>query len=187
MIKLPHQNIEIQIFDDPMFSLNSVDNPHCYTKQHNLCDDFHFSSKHGVRLVESGEIINSCLLIGSGGATGIHAQSAVVIGDSIYVAIGNSICSLNLPLLNLKWKQTVDSATCFGVYYLSSFNCLISHGELAISRITLSGEIVWSQSGKDIFTEGFEIQGDQLEVIDFNQERYLIDIEDGKSILLPGS
>ena len=187
MLKLQHQKIEIQIFDDPMFSLNSVDHPHRYANQHILSNDSHYSSKYGLRLFESDEEINSCLLVTSGGATGVHSQTAIVIRDSIFVAVGNLICSLELPSFKLMWHQTVDFATCFGVYYLPESDCLISHGEVDISRVTLNGNVIWSASGKDIFTEGFEIKGKKIEVIDFNHEKYLIDIEDGKSILLPSS
>ena len=41
-----------------------------------------------------------------------------------------------------------DSATCFGVYYSAKHQCLISHGELEIARLKLSGEVAWSSAAR---------------------------------------
>lgn len=43
----------------------------------------------------------------------------------------------------------------------------------------MSGTIEWRTSGKDIFTEGFELFSDHIEVIDFNKEKYRIQIDNG--------
>jgi hypothetical protein len=65
------------------------------------------------------------------------------------------------------------------VYYLPQSDCLISHGECDIACLTLSGEIKWTATGKDIFSEGFSISDDHIEVTDFNHEKYRIDLADG--------
>jgi hypothetical protein len=96
------------------------------------------------------------------------------------------LCSLSLPNLDLKWSIKVDSATCFGVYYSSKHDCLLSHGECEVARVSLRGEIVWSAGGKDIFSEGFQIVGDCVEAIDFNHEVYRIDIATGRCALIQG-
>jgi hypothetical protein len=87
--------------------------------------------------------------------------------------------------LDIKWHQQVDTATCFGAYISPDNRGILSHGELEIAKISFDSEILWSVSGKDIFTEGFTIFPDHIEVIDFNYEKYSILISNGKISLQP--
>ena len=73
------------------------------------------------------------------------------------------------------WTLKTDEATCFGVYYDRKHDALISHGELAISRFSKDGQIVWSESGADIFFEGFSLQPEHIETIDFDHRVYHFD------------
>ena len=84
--------------------------------------------------------------------------------------------------MQLLWAKQVDTATCFGVYYLPEPGCLISHGELEIARVSLDGDIVWSESGKDIFSEGFRLAGEIVEAVDFNHEVYRFNIATGRPL-----
>ncbi len=137
------------------------------------------SSRHGVVLREDGIVRQSCILLAGGGASGLHQHSAVCTGDASFVAVGDTLCSLELPSLDLLWHRRVDAATCFGVYHSTKYGCLISHGELEIARVSLSGEVVWSVGGADIFSEGFQLHTDSIEAVDFNRKVYRIDIETG--------
>jgi hypothetical protein len=65
------------------------------------------------------------------------------------------------------------------VYLSLKHSCYISHGELEIARVSYGGEVVWSASGNDIFTNGFSLHDDHIEVADFNDEKYRIEIETG--------
>lgn len=69
---------------------------------------------------------------------------------------------------------------------LAARYALLSHGELEVARVSLNGEIVWSASGKDIFSEAFQVIGDRVEAIDFNNEVYHIDIATGRCVLVQG-
>ncbi len=180
MLNLKHNDYDISLTDEPMYSFESVDNVRTYEHEYILGDDRNFASKYRLRLSKGEQIIHSCLLAASGWGTDINFQSAIIIDESIYVAVGNVVCSLKLPSLALQWWQKVDFATCFRIHYLSREDCLITHGECSISRITKKGEIIWCKSGKDIFTEGFEIKGDYIEAIDFNHEKYRICVRDGQ-------
>ncbi len=133
----------------------------------------------------SGRPISSCALGAGGGWSRVHEHSVVFVEGACIVAVGDTLCSLSLPDLSVRWATQVDSATCFGVYYDARHGCLLSHGELEIARVTVEGKIVWSVGGKDIFSEGFEILGDQIEVTDFYQQRYRIDIATGHAELVP--
>jgi hypothetical protein len=106
------------------------------------------------------------------------------MGNDLFVAIGDQICCITLPGLELKWNVKADTATCFGVYYSDRYHCLISHGECEICRLGLDGKIQWTASGKDIFTMGFALHSNNIEAVDFNNEKYSIDIATGKTALI---
>jgi hypothetical protein len=124
------------------------------------------------------------MLTASGGASTVHAHSALVHDGSVIVAVGSHVCALRLPGLDLGWSVVVDQATCFGVYYSAKHDCYISHGEIEVSRVALDGRIVWSANGKDIFSEGFALHDDYAEVVDFNHETYRIDLATGRSAVV---
>lgn len=68
-----------------------------------------------------------------------------------------------------------------GVYYSATHNCFISHGENEISRVAHGGKVLWQAGGKNLFTNGFELHDNHIEVIDFNGERYRMNIDTGAS------
>jgi hypothetical protein len=113
------------------------------------------------------------------------AERTAVIRDSkAWVGIGDQLVCLSLPSLEIKWHQKIDDATCFGLYVSPDGMGLLVHGELIISKVTFSGGLIWSTSGKDIFTEGFSVNGDYIKAVDFNNERYRIEIANGQNILV---
>jgi hypothetical protein len=158
----------------------SADNPHVYEREYDFTEGCRTSSRLGVRCRASNAVEHSCVLLSAAGATTVHEHSAVVVGERCFVAVGDRICALAVPGLELEWATTVDWATCFGVYYSSLHDCLLSHGELAIARISLSGAVVWSVGGPDIFSEGFRVDGDQVEAIDFDRRVFRLDIQTGQ-------
>jgi hypothetical protein len=70
----------------------------------------------------------------------------VIVGNRLFVAVGDSLAVLEIPSLDLAWCREVDTATCFGVYYIAGHDCLITHGECEIARVSPSGDIAWSGS-----------------------------------------
>jgi len=88
------------------------------------------------------------------------------------LAIGDHIVAFDLPSLSVLWAKALDAFTCFGVLFVPSAACIIVHGELKISCVSLDGEVVWSAGGRDIFSGPLLIEGDQVLAEDFNGERY---------------
>ncbi len=167
----------VRLLNETTYTPGSADNTHAYSRVYDLTEQaYRPSSKHGVICIGPDEREHSCILLGEGGATGIHEHSAVVVGQRGFVAVGDAICSLLLPDLKLDWATKVDGCTCFGVYYSPDHDCLLSHGEMEIARVSLSGEIVWSEGGKDIFTGCFQLAKDHVEVVDFNGHLHRFDI-----------
>ena len=166
--------------DDPAYSLESVDNTNAYDREYLFAEeDSYLSSKHGIFVTSPKGESYSCILLAGGGASSVHEHSALIHEHSCIVAVGCYMCSLSIPALELGWQTQTDWATCFGVYHSPKYSCYISHGELEIARVSYSGEVEWRASGKDIFTNGFTLHEDYIEAVDFNDERYRIEIETG--------
>jgi hypothetical protein len=176
---LDTQEGQVTIFDEPTYSFGSADNLRTYDTEIRL-DSEHLTSVHGVR--SEGEW--SSVFGASGGCSAVHQHSAIEVDGRLYLAVGNQVACLNLATGLTEWSRRVDLATCFGIYWDSLHEALISHGELQISRLSLAGDEIWSAGGADIFWEGFRCLLDGIEVIDFNRSVYLFDYRTG--MLLAG-
>jgi len=173
----------IRLRHEDCYTLGSVDNPRRYDREYKLADDS-FTSFHGVECERSCGKASSCLVAGSGGTTTIHEHSAVMQESSLVLAVGNSLCRLAIPTLEMLWHRKIDTVTCFGVYWHMKQHCLVVHGELEISRVSLDGQIAWQTSGKDVFSEGFELFDDHAVAEDFNHNRYRIELATGDTKII---
>lgn len=183
MVTFEFGQFAIEVLNVPDYSPGSADNPRRYEREHRLDDGAHTpSSRHAARVLsdDGDSEVASCILVASGGATGIHDHSALVNGDSLILAVGPFMVSLKLPTLDLNWKIRTDTATCFGVHHSKKHQCYISHGELNVARVSYAGAIEWSQGGADIFTNGFVFMDDDVEAIDFNDDVYVWEIGTGR-------
>jgi hypothetical protein len=164
----------VAIFDEPTYSFRSADNPRTYDTEIRL-DCENLTSVHGVR--SDGKW--SAIFGASGGSTTVHQHSAVEVDGRLYLAVGDQVVCLNLVTGLREWSRRVDLATCFGIYWDCLHEALISHGELQISRLSLTGDEIWSAGGADIFSEGFKCLGNGIEAIDFSRSVYLFDYQTG--------
>lgn len=173
------KNYLITIKQEHNYTPISNDNIGTYSKEYNLDPDYRASSVYGVNCEDF-----NCVLLAGGGASVVTPQSAVIYGSKVFVGIGDQLVCLSLPSLEIMWHKKMDGATCIGLYVSPDGLGLLIHGELDISKVTFSGELIWSSSGKDIFTEGFTVHEDHIEAIDFNNEKYRIEIPNGQSKLV---
>jgi hypothetical protein len=174
---------DLDLMNEPTCTPGSADNVRSYAREYDFSDAASRpSSRHGLVLREDGVVRQSCILLAGGGASGVHEHSIAIVDHTCFLAVGDTLCSLALPSLELLWHQQVDHATCFGVYFSTNHYCLISHGELDIARVSLSGEVVWSSGGTDIFSEGIKVFPAYVEAVDFNQNIYRINIINGTLI-----
>ena len=149
-----------------------------YRHVENFTAGYRPSSAHALTL--DGEPL--ALFIGSGGATGVHPNSAVHVGGLLYVAICSRVVCVRPKPYELRWAVAADPATCFGVHYDAAHDALISHGELQIARLDDAGRIIWSASGADIFTGAFRLAADAVEVTDFDGRIHRFDYADGHPV-----
>jgi hypothetical protein len=188
-LTIPHKDQQIIItaesVDIPRYDARSADNTCGPETQYFLGDDgCRPSSRHRVIVRQTDTVLASRVLLAGGGPSGVHAHSALVRGDICFVAVGPFVCALELPTLRLIWHTRVDTATCFGVYDAPGYASIISHGELEIARVSYTGQLLWSASGRDIFSEGFKLHQHHAEAIDFDGTRYRFELETGQSKII---
>jgi len=147
-----YKEFDIIISNDQLYSLSSSDN----TTQYNLVyvndEDYIYSnlSKLGIQLKKEVIIQQSAIILSSGGGTAVHETCCVADNDRLVICCGNSVFCLALPSLSFQWQTKADDSACFEI--VKHTDGYIMHGELEITRLNNTGEIVWSISGPDIFT-----------------------------------
>jgi hypothetical protein len=189
-LTIPYKDHEIIITaespDIPRYDAQSTDNPCPPDQEYFIEDDgYSASSRHRIVIRRGDDVLASRVLLAGGGASGVHARSAFVRGDTCFIAVGPFVCALELPTLRLLWHTRADTFTCFGIYDAPRYESIISHGELQIARLNYSGQLLWSASGRDIFSEGFTLRDDHAEAIDFNGINYRFDLETGQLQIVP--
>ncbi|MBB6110356.1 hypothetical protein SAMN05421821_106164 [Mucilaginibacter lappiensis] len=125
--------------------------------------------------------MNSALIGASGGGTAIHATGMIVEPEKLVICCSDSVFCMAIPTLLLQWKTKGDFATCFEVFkYKSDY---IVHGEVEISRLSTDGDIIWQQSGADIFVTldsneaEFIITDDYILATDWENRKYKFDFD----------
>ncbi len=145
-----YRNFTIEVLDEADRNVDLTNNNLIYSKQF-LGNGAEFlpSSKHGIRIYEDNQVVDSCLLYGFGGATSIHLNSSLLDNDQLLVICSDTVFCLTLPILTLKWKIQADPFTCFQIFKHN--NDYIVHGELQVAMLDNMGQIKWEFGGADIF------------------------------------
>ncbi|MFY7826017.1 MAG: hypothetical protein ACOVQ4_02770 [Flectobacillus sp.] len=185
MIRFEISDLMLELLDEPIYRVDSVDNIFSYTKQYSSSDGSQVSSsKIGIKIYQHKELVESCIIIGIGGATAITQYSYIIASENILICCGDSVFCLSLPSLELVWNMKLDDVTCFQIFQCQE-DYLI-HGELNITLVNLEGNIKWCFSGKDIFVsltqeKAISILPEGILLTDFEQTKYKLDF-DGKLI-----
>lgn len=180
-----YQNLTIEILDEPTYKFDSTDNIFIYSKNYFGDGAKEYpTSKHGIKIYEDQRIIENCITIGSGGATGIHTSSSILVDDKLLLCCCDTIFCLALPNLDLQWKTKADQVTCFQIFKYK--NDYIIHGEHQVTKLDENGNKIWEFGGADIFVtidneEEFIIENDGILLTDFAKTKYKIDF-DGKLV-----
>ena len=102
MNQYEYNDLKIEVFND------RADSPNNYPLIYFSGDKSDYPvSHHGIRVLENGIAKTSCLLIGSGGATGIHENSSLIKENKLLVCCCDTIFCINLPTLQLDRKSVV--------------------------------------------------------------------------------
>lgn len=187
-MEVQHKQYKIEFVNASNYTLDSSDNIEEYNFEYfngtQNEDKVYSTSKHGIRVFENDEEINSAIICEVGGATGIHSRSFLVEDENLFICCCDKIYSLKIPELTINWSKRLDPASCFGIYKFKGD--LIIHGELQISRIDLQGNIKWSFGACDIFVtpdgqESFVIEQETIKLKDWAGYEYTLD-EFGKEV-----
>ncbi|SKC08420.1 hypothetical protein SAMN05660841_04125 [Sphingobacterium nematocida] len=176
-----YKDLTIKILDEPTYKYGSTDNDFCYSKVYFGGEaELYPTSKHGIKIYQRDKVIDSCIIIGSGGATGIHQNSSLVDNDQLVICCCDTVFCLTLPDLALKWKIQADLATCFQIFKLQ--DGYIVHGEFEITKLDRDGNKKWEFGGLDIFVsadnkEEFKLESDGILLTDFSGKTYKIDFD----------
>ena len=171
---------KVSLIDEPAYGNHSMDNARLYRSE--LCRHgaYQHCCAHGVIVGDIESPRTSTIILGTGGVTGVHENSIAHTQNICFIAAGDSVFALEVPSLKILWCKQVDLSTCFGVFWVEKQGCLITWGEIFVCRLSMDGNKVWETSGADIFTQGFGMAGDTIEMIDFNNDKYRINIHNGK-------
>jgi len=175
----------IDIYSDQTFTEGSADNVTQYDFVYFDKSKYDFPSAFGIKIFEGDTLLKSAVIGSVGGGTAIHDTSTIIENDRFLVCCADTVFCLSVPDLTLLWQTIADQSTCFEIYkYHDSY---IIHGELEISRLDKDGNILWQQSGADIFTtldgkDDFAITDKYILATDWENRKYKFDF-DGQSIL----
>lgn len=185
MNKYQYKDLTIEVLDEPTYKFGSADNNFVYSKTYFGDNAEQYpTSKHGIKIYRDDQMIDSCIIIGSGGATDVIQNSSLLDGDQLLLCCCDTVYSLTIPDLELKWKTQADQITCFQIF--KHQNDYLIHGELQVTRIDKNGVKMWEFTGADIFVtadneQEFVIEQDGILLTDFSGRTYKIDF-DGKLI-----
>jgi hypothetical protein len=149
-----------------------------------LDNKYRSTSMQAIHLYHNDILIRNVLLGASGGGTGVYEHTALIDGAQIVTCCCDTVFCLSITGLELLWKTKADLATCFAIYpYKQDY---IVHGEVEISRIDRTGNIVWQNSGADIFVtlngdSNLVLLEDTMVATDFEYSKYVFDY-DGNTV-----
>ncbi len=188
-VSFQHKEYYIEVFDDSEFTQTS-DSPTQYDKLYEpeVDREFKSSSQHAVLVYNGEKQVSSAIIVAAAGATSVSEDSTLIYNNnSLIVRCSNIIVNLTIPMLDLIWMTSADPITCFSVHQYQ--DTLITHGELTVCRIDISGNIMWEFGADDILLriDGdncFSMNNDSISLQNFNGDKYEIDY-DGNLLAKP--
>ncbi|MDR3221928.1 MAG: hypothetical protein LBU46_08000 [Candidatus Accumulibacter sp.] len=172
----------VLVLTNPAFESSGGENMDLYEHFH-VADESRCPNIFGVNIFLKDRKIASAAIGSAGGSSVLHETAMVMEEDRILLCCSDSVFCLSIPSLALLWRTKADDATCFQIFrYKETY---IVHGELEISRLDRSGNILWQQGGRDIFVtpDGQEcclLADKHILATDWEYNRYVLDYENGR-------
>ena len=171
---------QIDVYRDETFDKGSADNVHQYDHVYFDASGYVFPTMIGIRVFKNDALFASAIIGSVGGGTGVYPNSCIYEDTRLLSCCSDSVFCLSIPDLKLQWQTKADWAACFQLFkYEDNY---IVHGEVEISRLDKDGNILWQQSGADIFVTldggpNFEMTDEFILVKDFNGKKYTFDYD----------
>ncbi|GAA3981678.1 hypothetical protein [Mucilaginibacter dorajii] len=160
----------------PAYSKQAMDNLYSYDADYWEDRGYISDTVYEIAVSLTDQVVKRVIIGAGGGSTTFHETSHVIESERLVICCGDTVFCLSIPDLSLLWKVKADDATCFEIYkYKEDY---IIHGELEISRVSNSGQLVWSQGGADIFTtansnrDDFFLTDEYVFATDWNYKTY---------------
>lgn len=121
-------------------------------------------------------------LICKAGTSPLDEEHVILLNDAMYFCLGKYVCKWHIEHAKLEWAKKLDPDACFSVKLMPDETSLLVHSEMYLSRIDVTGKMLWQFSGADILVtpsgqDGVEIIGDHIHVTDWNNTRYTLDFD----------
>ena len=178
-MKIEVNKYRIELSEETNYKKNSIDN--LFKFENHYFDENECTTKVGIKVFEEGSLLSSAIIGANGGAIGIYENTQIVSEKRIVICCSDTVFNLLIPSLDLFWMTKADRATCFEIFELEED--FIVHGEVEISRISKTGEIVWQRSGRDVFTtierknNDFKMTDKYILAADWENRKYKFDFE----------
>jgi hypothetical protein len=166
---------QVDIYQEHTFTRGSADNNFSYDFEYFADINYKPSTVFGIKIFENNKLLDSVVIGASGGATTYHENAAIFEEERLLLCCSDTIFCLSIPDLVLMWRTKADLITCFQIFkYQDNY---IVHGEIGISCLDKNGNIIWQQSGENIFvvmddTPDFILEKDYIMVRDFKNKIY---------------
>lgn len=169
--------LQVELWGDPTWSPDSQGDPARYGRVIALAGRHRQAT--GIEARVDGRAVATAVVLGEMGCPDVSSGDAVLRGETLILAMAAKVVALAIPSLEPLWVVDVDDACVFGLMEIEGEDALLVHGELAISRLGMDGQIQWRRSGSDIFTGGCDIEGDVVKAVDWNGAVYRWRLSDG--------
>ncbi len=171
----------VDLFKYPFSNYSEIDSSDKYDLVYFDSTEHVFPTIIGIKVNNEDGLLKSALLGALGGGTTVHKTSFIPEQDRIVICCSDTIFCLSIPDLSLIWKTKADEATCFEIFeYQEDY---IVHGELEISRLGHTGNILWQQGGADIFVslnganDDFAVTKEYILATDWDGNKYKFDFD----------
>lgn len=137
-----YKGFSITVLDDSNHRFGSSENQYNYAKYYfgNSKNIFPVS-RHGILVFKDQMLYNSGMVIGFAGNTFATENSFVQYEDFLLLCCCNMVFCLELPNLELVWKEELDDEACYKIQKLE--NDFLVLGKHQITCLNKTGRIKW--------------------------------------------
>ena len=183
VLRLAAGGLEVALWEDHTYTRNSADNVHRYDREVVVASDHWYAV--GVQVREGERALASMVVLWMPGCGAPHRRSVLARDGVLLLPAINEVVAYDLPSLRERWRAWTDGGCVSALHEVPGDDALIVHGELTIARLSADGRIEWERGGLDIFSGALRMDGDAVEVTDWNQALHRFRLSDGEVLAAP--
>lgn len=183
VLRLAAGGLEVALWEDHTYTRNSADNVHRYDREVVFADEHWIA--FGVRVSEGDRVLASVVVLSLIGCGTLRRERVVAREGVLLLPDGGEVVAFELPSLRERWRARTEGGCVSALHPVPGDDALIVHGELTIARLSADGRIAWERGGRDIFSGALRMEGDAVEVTDWNEDVYRFRLADGEVLAAP--